>query len=272
MTGRDDDRDRKGGRADFWSRRRAAVRQAEERARAERVLREDAGKAAALEERTDREILEELGLPDPDGLGEGADFKPFLRTVVPERIRRRALRRLWSLNPVLANLDGLVEYGEDFTDAATVVDGLQTAYQVGKGMLRHLEEMDRQAGQPDPGGLTAAVRGGEASGDGEAQGSRPPGSPVNATAAGGPAGAPGGETGAIAGPEPGDGSVDVALQHPAGAGMAALTPATVPQDTSDCRTQFGDAVPLRTDVERDAEAPAQSPEFAGPIRRRMRFS
>jgi hypothetical protein len=45
------------------------------------------------------------------------------------------------LNPVLANVDGLVDYGQDFTDNAMVVEGLQTAYQVGKGMLSHLEKL-----------------------------------------------------------------------------------------------------------------------------------
>src|SRR6056297_865340 len=44
-----------------------------------------------------------------------------------------------------ANLDGLLDYGEDFTDSATVVDNLQTAYQVGKGMLKHVEELAQQA-------------------------------------------------------------------------------------------------------------------------------
>jgi len=65
--------------------------------------------------------------------------------VVPEAIRRRALRTLWRSNPVLANVDMLVDYGEDFTDSATVVANMQTAYQVGKGMLKHVEEMARQA-------------------------------------------------------------------------------------------------------------------------------
>ena len=64
---------------------------------------------------------------------------------VPDRIRRRALRRLWLSNPALANLDGLLDYGEDFTDSATVVENIQTAYQVGKGMLKHVEELARQA-------------------------------------------------------------------------------------------------------------------------------
>jgi hypothetical protein len=47
----------------------------------------------------------------------------------------------------LANVDGLVDYGEDFTDAATVIENLQTAYQVGKGMTKHVVELARQAAE-----------------------------------------------------------------------------------------------------------------------------
>ena len=61
---------------------------------------------------------------------------------VPERLRRRALRKLWLSNPALANLDNLVDYGEDYTDAALVIENLQTAYQVGKGMLQHVLEKE----------------------------------------------------------------------------------------------------------------------------------
>ena len=46
---------------------------------------------------------------------------------------------------MLANVDMLVDYGEDFTDKAMVVENMQTAYQVGKGMLKHVQEMARQA-------------------------------------------------------------------------------------------------------------------------------
>ncbi len=130
---------------DFWSRRKAAVAAetvAEEHAaeQAEAALRE-----AAFEERTDADILAELELPDPDTLEQGDDFKAFLSNTVPARIRTRALRRLWATNPVLANVDGLVDYGGDFTDASCVIDKLQTAYQVGRGMTKHVEELARQA-------------------------------------------------------------------------------------------------------------------------------
>ncbi len=130
---------------DFWSRRRAAV-QAEEAALAVSMARrEEAEDQAALEARDDAEILAELNLPDPDDLKAGDDIRGFMMNAVPERLRRRALRRLWRLNPVLANVDGLVDYGEDFTDSATVLETMQTSYQVGKGMLEHVREMARQA-------------------------------------------------------------------------------------------------------------------------------
>ncbi len=131
--------------SDFWSRRKAAVQaeqKAEERAEEEVQLAE---REAELAEQSDEDILEELGLPDPDTLSEGDDFTGFLAKTVPARIRQRALRKLWLTNPVLANVDGLVDYGEDFTDASMVIEGMQTTYQVGKGMLRHVEEMARQA-------------------------------------------------------------------------------------------------------------------------------
>lgn len=129
----------------FWAQRKAAVEaEAQEEAR---LAVEDARaeREAELAERPDEEILAELNLPDPDSLGAGDDFKVFLQDAVPARIRTRALRRLWRVNPVLANVDGLVDYGEDFNDASFIVENMQTAYQVGKGMTKHLLELSRQA-------------------------------------------------------------------------------------------------------------------------------
>ncbi len=127
---------------DFWTRRKAAVAlenaQEAERARQSAADTEPETGDQAFDGRSEAEVLQQLDLPDPDGLGPGDDFSVFMKSAVPESIRRRALRKLWLSNPILANLDELVDYGEDFTDAATVVDNLQTAYQVGKGMLRHV--------------------------------------------------------------------------------------------------------------------------------------
>ena len=131
--------------SDFWERRKAAVRAedaAEERAK---IAADEAEEQARLSQKSDEEVLRELDLPDPGSLAAGDDFSVFLKRTVPERIRLRALRRLWTTNPVLANLDGLIEYGEDFTDAATVIENLQTAYRVGEGMARHVAAMADQA-------------------------------------------------------------------------------------------------------------------------------
>lgn len=126
--------------SDFWSRRKAAVRKAEEAEKAQQEAADRADLEEKQAEKSDEEILEELGLPDPDTLTQEDDFSRFLSAAIPERLRRRALRRLWGLNPVLANLDGLVDYAEDYTDAATVVSNLQTVYQVGKGMFDKFAE------------------------------------------------------------------------------------------------------------------------------------
>ena len=133
------------GEQTLWARRKAAVAaeaKAEQAALEAKALAE---KHQALEEKSDAEILDELALPDPDTMKMGDDFSAFMSKAVPDRIRRRALRTLWQSNPVLANVDMLVDYGEDFTDKATVVENMQTAYQIGKGMLKHVEEMARQA-------------------------------------------------------------------------------------------------------------------------------
>ena len=129
----------------FWSRRKAAVAAVEAQDAAEVQVRARSETAAELEAKTDEEILEELGLPDPTTLKPGDDFAAFLKDAVPDRMTKVALRKLWTSNPILANVDGLLDYGEDFTDAAVGAGVVETTYQVGKGMLAHVQEMARQA-------------------------------------------------------------------------------------------------------------------------------
>ncbi len=132
-------------RGDFWSRRQAAVEAEAEAEKQARVAAQSAARDAELAEQSDEEILAALELPDPESLKEGDDFKVFLTDQIPARIKTRALRHLWRANPVLACVDGLVDYGEDFTDAACVIEGMQTAYQVGKGMTKHVEALAQEA-------------------------------------------------------------------------------------------------------------------------------
>jgi len=98
---------------------------------------------SAQEELMDEDAIaakaEELGLPALDTLGPGSDFKGFMAKDVPDQLRNLALRRLWRSNPILANLDGLNVYEEDYSDAAKVIPNMQSAYQVGRGYLRDPE-------------------------------------------------------------------------------------------------------------------------------------
>src|SRR4051812_12203351 len=69
-------------------------------------------------------------LPNLDSLTRDSDFTVFLDQRVDPLLRRQALRRLWRLEPALCRSDGLVEYNEDFSDAAKVPAVMRTAYRV----------------------------------------------------------------------------------------------------------------------------------------------
>ena len=106
-----------------------------------------------VEESVDPAEFEEF---DFDSLNYASDYTKFMKKGVPEAVKRRALRTLWSSNPILANLDGLNDYDEDFTDAALAVKVLTSNYKPGSGYLTEEEriasysEEARKAGpQPD---------------------------------------------------------------------------------------------------------------------------
>ncbi|MDA1100588.1 MAG: DUF3306 domain-containing protein [Proteobacteria bacterium] len=125
-----------------WSRRktegRAKVRAgaaAEREDRSVELAAMDTAPPLATAEDADAgaDIVEQL--PDIDDLDAESDYTLFMRDGVPENLRRLALRKLWLSDPVLANVDGLVDYGEDFSIAETLGGVVKTIYQVGKGMV-----------------------------------------------------------------------------------------------------------------------------------------
>ncbi|MHA6325086.1 DUF3306 domain-containing protein [Roseivivax sp. CAU 1753] len=126
---------------DFWSRRKAQVEAeaAEDARRADEVQRD--ARAQILAEQSDADILAQYGLPDPDSLMPGDGIAGFMRREIPDRLRRRAMRKLWRSNPVLACVDGLNDYDDDYSNAVTDMPGVRTAYQVGKGMKAHVEAL-----------------------------------------------------------------------------------------------------------------------------------
>ena len=96
----------------------------------------------------DPEVIAQL--PDIDGMDDSSDFTVFLKAGVPEALRRRALRKLWRVNPVLANLDGLNDYDEDYTQAAMAAlgRGMKTLYQVGGGFATDESEVVADESEP----------------------------------------------------------------------------------------------------------------------------
>lgn len=137
-----------------WSARKAEIARAgavrdddtyeQNEANAARADKESDEEAAL----SDDELLEKYELPDPNDITEEAGLDRFFDGKIPERLRQMALRRLWRINPFFGIVDDMVEYGEDYTDAATVIDGMQTAYQAGKGYLKKAispEEADEAA-------------------------------------------------------------------------------------------------------------------------------
>ncbi len=96
-------------------------------------------------------------LPDIDSLDKDSDFTPFMADGVPEELKRLALRKLWVSDPVLANLDGLNDYDEDF--GAIVKAGTEfmnnlklqqeEAARINKAVDNFVEEADGQ--EPDTG-------------------------------------------------------------------------------------------------------------------------
>lgn len=93
----------------------------------------------------EQEVLEKYGLPDPDAIELGTDITGFMRNEIPDLLRRRALRALWKSNPVLAVLDGLNDYDEDFSDAATATRAVETLYKVGQGLIDRSANVGKQA-------------------------------------------------------------------------------------------------------------------------------
>lgn len=105
----------------------------------------DAGQATGQD--AGQEPAQEL--PPIDSLDRDSDFTVFMKPGVPTALRNAALRKLWRSDPVFANLDGLLEYGDDFTAPWKNAGVVATAYQVGKGMVRAVADAADE-GEPEP--------------------------------------------------------------------------------------------------------------------------
>lgn len=146
-----------------WSQRKRAMEEGAEleettAAKAEPAQRgptEDDGAAG------DRERIDPADLPDIETLDANSDFSQFMQKGVPEALKRRALRKLWQVDPAFSHICMLDDYNLDYTDAAMVVPNLKTLYQVGRGMILPGEDT---AEAPESPAAEAAAEAAETSG------------------------------------------------------------------------------------------------------------
>ena len=136
------DDDKSEGRLSRWSKRKLAVANQEtelagavERPDAESVAAQEAELQAQLQ--ANREAAESVDL---DSLDEESDFSVFMKAGVPELLKKRAMASLWRTSPVFANVDGLVDYDDDFGSPDLIMKTFKSAYEVGKGYFDEEEE------------------------------------------------------------------------------------------------------------------------------------
>ena len=139
------------GQPSFFARRRAGLKAERE---AEQVvvvphIEDETAPEPDFSEMSDADILDLLDLPDPDTLRKGDNFAAFMAKAVPLHLRNRALRNLWRSDPVLACLDGLNDYDAHYLTGSTGQGVIQTSYQVGKGLLAHVEKLAAAADAKD---------------------------------------------------------------------------------------------------------------------------
>jgi Protein of unknown function (DUF3306) len=124
-----------------WSRRKAEARSAPiEDASVPAEAPPASREQPAEPEKEASAPIDPKDLPDIESLDANSDFTVFMRPGVPEQLRALALRKLWRSDPIFSNLDGLVEYGEDYSIASWPKEAVRTAYKVGRGFLERLGE------------------------------------------------------------------------------------------------------------------------------------
>ena len=122
-----------------WSKRKLA-KEVESQAVQETVADEE----AVPDPEREAELLANLEAAeavDLETLNEESDLSVFMKDGVPELLKRRAMAALWRSSPVFANVDGLVDYDDDFGSPDLIMKTFQSAWQAGRGYLNNDEEI-----------------------------------------------------------------------------------------------------------------------------------
>ena len=104
--------------------------------------------AAGAKPQTEIENAPPPDLPDIESLDANSDYTAFLQDGVPEELQRLALRTLWRSDPVLANLDGLNDYDEDFGAAMRI--GAEAMREFARLEAAEAKAAEAEAGEVSP--------------------------------------------------------------------------------------------------------------------------
>lgn len=80
-------------------------------------------------------------LPPVETLTKDSDFSAFLQTGVPEAIKRAAMAKLWSSDPLFSQPEVFDLHMDDYS-FPTISEVVKTAWKVGKGIVEELAEAD----------------------------------------------------------------------------------------------------------------------------------
>lgn len=107
-----------------WSRRKEAVRQQEAPAASKEECVLEATAEMQVEPVDQQPVADELDtdgpLPDLEGLTAKSDLSDFLRNDVPSALKNAAMRKMWSLDPVIRDYVGPSEYAWDFNQPGSM--------------------------------------------------------------------------------------------------------------------------------------------------------
>ena len=80
-----------------------------------------------------------------------SDYRRFMANAVPDHVRNRALRQLWSSSDLIAEPDELDEFREDFRDEAKAIPAAlaRSAYRIGRGFIDDEPEMAMPDGESE---------------------------------------------------------------------------------------------------------------------------
>lgn len=81
----------------------------------------------------EEEAFDPSTLPEIDSLTAESDYSAFMDARVPVDLRNRALRKLWTSDPVYAVRDGLNDYDEDFRTASLAGQVVRSAWDALRG-------------------------------------------------------------------------------------------------------------------------------------------